>query len=121
MHHLLLHAGRDILHVDPRPSEVASPQTQRAVLGGGGEHGAGGIPGDPPHVGLGGALHGLRGHVLQRAVLFPVELVDLEGGLSARCGDQVVRSAHRRSPRDVMDWVVVLAQLALLQYIRNRE
>ncbi len=78
MHHLLLHSRGYILHIDPGTREVAPPETQRAVLRRGGQHSACGIPSDSPDIGLGGALNGLSGHILQRAIFLPVQLVDLK-------------------------------------------
>ena len=81
VHHFLLHSRGYVLNIDPCASEVTSPETQGTVLRRGGQHSAGGIPGDSPHVGLGGALNGLRGHILQRAVFLPVQLVNLRSML----------------------------------------
>jgi len=78
VHHLLLHSRGYILHIDPGTSEVASPETQRAVFRRGGQHSACSIPSDSPDIGLGGALNGLGGHILQRAIFLPVQLVDLK-------------------------------------------
>ena len=64
VHHFLLHSRGYVLNIDPGTSEVASPQTQGTVFRRGGQHSAGGIPGDSPDVGLGGTLNGLCGHIL---------------------------------------------------------
>lgn len=49
-----LRPRRQLLHIGPLPRKVLPPQSERAVLRGGGEHGARGVPGYAPHGGFGG-------------------------------------------------------------------
>ncbi len=84
MHHLLLHSGRQVLYVDPCAREVFPPEAERAVLRRTGQHRAGRVPGYAPHIGLGGALHRLRRHVLQGAVFSAVQFVNLMDGGSIK-------------------------------------
>lgn len=75
--HPVLVTRWQILHVGPDPRKVFPPQTEGAVLRGRRQHGAGGVPGDPPHAGLARALDGLRGQVLEGAIVIALQRMDL--------------------------------------------
>jgi hypothetical protein len=107
---------RQILHVHPLLGKVPAPETEGAVLGGGGQHGAGAVPGHAPH--LAGARDVLAALVRQPpappALLAAQQRVDAEGALPAGGRHEVEGAAHGGRPGQVVHGLQLRGELHLL-------